>query len=53
MFWIGTMSKKKLRKNMAFDIVITQKARIDMLEGIEWYNKQAAGLGKRFYQTVQ
>ena len=38
---------------MAFDIVITHQARIDTLEGIEWYNKQAAGLGKRFYQAVQ
>jgi hypothetical protein len=38
---------------MAFKIVIIHKARIDMLEGIEWYGKQSAGLGKRFYQAIQ
>ena len=53
MLRIGKMSKKKLRKNMVFKIVITHKARIDMFEGIEWYNKQSEGLGKRFYQAIQ
>ena len=38
---------------MAFKIVITLKAQIDILEGIEWYDKQAYDLGKRFYQTIQ
>lgn len=30
---------------MAFKIVITHKAHIDTLEGIEWYCKQSAGVG--------
>jgi len=28
-------------------------ARLDTLEGIDWYNKQSKVLGKRFYQAVQ
>lgn len=47
------MFKEKLRKNMVFKIVITQKALLDSVEGIEWYDKQAKGLGKRFYQAIQ
>jgi len=35
MFWIGKISKKKSKKNMAFEIVIIHKAHIDMLEGIK------------------
>jgi len=38
---------------MVFKIVITHMAHIDILEGIEWYNKQSADLGKRFYKTIQ
>lgn len=38
---------------MAFKIVVTHKALIDIHEGIEWHNKQSAELGKRFYQTIQ
>jgi plasmid stabilization system protein ParE len=38
---------------MVFKIVLTHKAQIDILEGIEWYNKHSADLGKRFYQTIQ
>jgi len=38
---------------MAFKIVITQKAHIDILEGVEWYDKQSTDIGKRFYQTIQ
>lgn len=38
---------------MAFKIVITHKAHIDTLEGIEWYFKQSAGVGKQFYQAIQ
>lgn len=38
---------------MVFKILITSKAHFDILEGIEWYNKQSADLGKRFYQTIQ
>ena len=38
---------------MVFKIVITYKAHIDILAGIEWYNKQSPDLGKRFYQILQ
>lgn len=53
MCWIGTTFKKKLKENMVFRIVITHNALIDTFEGIEWYDKQATGLGKRFYQAIQ
>jgi hypothetical protein len=38
---------------MVFKIVVTQKALADTSEGIDWYEKQSKGLGKRFYQTIQ
>lgn len=38
---------------MAFRIVITHNALVDTFESIEWYEKQARGLGKQFYQAVQ
>ena len=38
---------------MVFKIVITQSAFYDTLNGIEWYEKQTKGLGKRFYQAIQ
>jgi hypothetical protein len=53
MFLNGPMFKKKSRRNMVFKIVMTHKAHLDTLQGIEWYNKQSVELGKRFYQTIQ
>ena len=38
---------------MVFKIVLTPSARIDIFDGIEWYDKQVEGLGKRFYQAIQ
>lgn len=38
---------------MVFKIIITHKALIDTVNGIEWYDKQAKGLGKRFYLGIQ
>lgn len=38
---------------MGFKIVITKEAFIDTFDGIEWYEKQTKGLGKKFYQSIQ
>lgn len=53
MFWIGLRFKKKSKRNMVFKIVTSQKARLDILEGVEYYNKKASDLGKHFFQTIQ
>jgi toxin ParE1/3/4 len=47
------MFEKKLKENMVFKIVLTNSALIDTFDGIEWYEKQTDGLGKRFYQAIQ
>jgi toxin ParE1/3/4 len=38
---------------MVFKIVITRNAFIDTFDGIEWYENQTKGLGKKFYHSVQ
>lgn len=38
---------------MVFKIVITPSARTDTFDGIEWYEKQAKGLGMRFYKSIK
>lgn len=38
---------------MAFTIKIEPEARHDIQEGINWYNEQQAGLGRKFHKTVK
>ena len=38
---------------MVFRVVITRSAFIDTFDGIEWYEKQTKGLGKKFYESIQ
>jgi len=38
---------------MSFTIKIEPEARVDIQEGINWYNKLEPGLGKRFHEAVK
>ena len=38
---------------MSYKIKIDPAARIDLLESIQWYNRQQSGLGHRYYNHIQ
>lgn len=38
---------------MSYKIKLLPEARLDIRESIDWYNKQKAGLRKRFYEEVK
>lgn len=38
---------------MAFDIKIEPEAHQDIQEGIDWYNEQQPGLGRKFYEEIK
>jgi hypothetical protein len=38
---------------MAFKIKIEPEALDDIQQGIDWYNKQQAGLGRKFHAQVK
>lgn len=38
---------------MVYSIKIDPEARSDIQEGIDWYNEQQAGLGKKFHAAVK
>ncbi|MEI7830043.1 MAG: type II toxin-antitoxin system RelE/ParE family toxin [Prolixibacteraceae bacterium] len=38
---------------MAYKIFINPSARLDIIEAIDWYNKQQTNLGFRFYKDIQ
>ncbi|MDT0645553.1 type II toxin-antitoxin system RelE/ParE family toxin [Zunongwangia sp. F260] len=37
---------------MAFKILITTEAKVDIAEGVEWYEDKSAGLGEKFLQDL-
>lgn len=38
---------------MAFKIKTEPEAHLDIQEGIDWYNKQQSGLGRKFHSEVK
>lgn len=39
--------------NMAYRVVVDPEAYLEIVDGIEWYNKAQAGLGYKFYKQIQ
>jgi hypothetical protein len=37
---------------MAYKIIVAPAANLDIIEGIDWYNKEQPGLGLMFYKQV-
>lgn len=38
---------------MSFTIKVEPEAKSDIQEGIDWYNRQKPGLGKKFHSAVK
>ena len=38
---------------MKYRVILTKNAIDELNQGIDWYNEQKAGLGKRFYSKVE
>lgn len=38
---------------MKYEIVLSPKATIALVQSIDWYNKRKTGLGKRFFSKVK
>ncbi len=37
---------------IAYPVILTQIARIELIEAQDWYEREAAGLGRRFREAI-